>query len=54
MLYVIMKCPRCKKTMEKNNPWQECYECIRRKHKFWICYTLSWNVQGAKRPWKKI
>ena len=23
-----MKCPRCKKTLEKNHPWQECYECI--------------------------
>ena len=25
-----MKCPRCKKTLEKNHPWQECYECIRK------------------------
>ena len=21
-------CPRCKKTLEKNHPWQECYDCI--------------------------
>ena len=24
-----MKCPRCNKVLEKNHPWQECYECIR-------------------------
>ena len=23
-----MKCQRCKKILEKNYPWQECYECI--------------------------
>ena len=23
-----MKCHRCKKELEKNHPWQECYECI--------------------------
>ena len=23
-----MKCPRCKKQLEKNHPWQECYDCI--------------------------
>ena len=28
MSYVIMKCLRCKKILEKNHPWQECYECI--------------------------
>ena len=24
-----MQCQRCKKTLEKKHPWQECYECIR-------------------------
>jgi len=23
-----MKCPRCKKQLEKNHPWQECCDCI--------------------------
>jgi hypothetical protein len=27
--YANMKCPRCNVTLEKNHPWQECYECIR-------------------------
>lgn len=24
-----MKCPRCKKELEKNHPWQECYDCVK-------------------------
>ena len=26
---INMKCRRCNKALEKNHPWQECYDCIR-------------------------